>query len=130
MINEKDRGIIAEFAVKLLQNRIEEAMNGDDIESTLSLLEKGLREMMGQPKEFFEIPFMVVSRDDIKGAMEGTDDLGEWCAWVDSLPDEEIENIANQMHKGMMEQYHVCLQLAVKDQFEDSFNARTEEVEI
>jgi hypothetical protein len=63
----------------------------------------------------WEIPHMVVTKQDLILLKEGTEEFNKWKEKVEKLTDEEMENIAYQMSKGMMEQFNVCLEIVAEN---------------
>jgi hypothetical protein len=56
-------------------------------------------------KEFFDIPSMRISRDDIISRFEDTDDFEERQEQIKKLTDEQMQTIANHMTDLMMDDF-------------------------
>jgi ribosomal protein S17E len=64
---------------------------------------------------FFQIPSMVVHRDDIISQYEGRDDFEEIKKEVESLSDNQMKEIADRMTGMLMEQFNIAVKIAYEE---------------
>ena len=85
-----------------------------DAEKTLYSIGEVLK-ILNEPKEFFNIPHMCISRDDLSSRFEGTDNFSKMIKAVEKITDEDMQSMAENMTGMMMEDYWVSLDTAYEN---------------
>ena len=85
-----------------------------DAEKTLYSIGEALN-ILNEPKEFFNIPSMCISRDDLSSRFEGTDNFSKMIKAVEKITDEDMQSMAENMTGMMMEDYWVSLDTAYEN---------------